>query len=739
MAWLPAVVAARQNPADAKAATETPATRGVTFPQDRSRLWLVPESSTTATKRQIPAALSSLEAAIRRQATGDFAGSLTLLGAADLDSTPLAGYALYYTGVAQLRLSRFEEARHTFAELRARQPAGYLAEASALGEADAAEGQGDLAGAIAIDEELLKGKLAKPDEALLHAAKMALAMGDRQKAATAFVRLYYEHPLSDLASVAATELEGLKDVAPPDAPARYTLELGRAERLFGSRRYAEARAAFEALRGQASGDDRELVDLRLGECDSYLRRHRAARDELQPYLDHASRRAEALFFYLTVTRELGDENEYVRLARRLVDTFPDSTWAEETLNSLGTHYILIQEDDQADAAFRELSTKFPTGAHAERAAWKTGWWAYKHGRFQETARIFDEAAHSFPHSDYRPAYLYWAARSHEQSKDYGLAVAGYEAIEADYLNSYYGRLATRRLEGLPDRPASLDPPSSATPVPLGDPPPTEEQIRLLLSLGLDDQAMDELVYAERMWGDSPLLQATMAWVYNKRGDLRRGITAMKRAYPSYLAAGGEKLPPEILKILFPLDYWDLIRRYAAPHKLDPYLLAALIAQESSFSADAVSSAKAVGLMQLMTSTGRRYARALRMRYRPSILTRAETNIRLGIAYFSELVKRFGGVHFALASYNAGEHRVALWMAERPGLERDEFIDDIPFPETQNYVKKVLGTAEDYRRVYGGGSIGPGEAKTRKARASATKTPPTKKAATTKKPGAARNK
>jgi soluble lytic murein transglycosylase len=75
-------------------------------------------------------------------------------------------------------------------------------------------------------------------------------------------------------------------------------------------------------------------------------------------------------------------------------------------------------------------------------------------------------------------------------------------------------------------------------------------------------------------------------------------------------------------------------------------------------------------------------------------------VRIGTAYFAELVKKFGGVHFALAGYNAGDHRVARWIAERPGVPREEFIDDIPFPETQNYVKRILGTVEDYRRLYG---------------------------------------
>ena len=65
---------------------------------------------------------------------------------------------------------------------------------------------------------------------------------------------------------------------------------------------------------------------------------------------------------------------------------------------------------------------------------------------------------------------------------------------------------------------------------------------------------------------------------------------------------------------------------------------------------------------------------------------------------------FGGHHYALASYNAGEHRVQRWNEEAPGLPQDEWIDNIPFPETQNYVKRILGTAEDYRRLYGDESI-----------------------------------
>jgi soluble lytic murein transglycosylase len=106
---------------------------------------------------------------------------------------------------------------------------------------------------------------------------------------------------------------------------------------------------------------------------------------------------------------------------------------------------------------------------------------------------------------------------------------------------------------------------------------------------------------------------------------------------------------------------------------------------------------------------------------------------MGTAYFSDLVKQFGGEHFALATYNAGPSRVSKWISERPGVERAEFIDDIPFPETQDYVKKILGQAEDYRRLYGPAammaSADNGDVKTAKNLESKQPPPSKKKAAT----------
>ena len=130
----------------------------------------------------------------------------------------------------------------------------------------------------------------------------------------------------------------------------------------------------------------------------------------------------------------------------------------------------------------------------------------------------------------------------------------------------------------------------------------------------------------------------------------------------------------------------------------------------------------MGLMQIIPPTGRRYAKQDRhANFSERSLENPEINARLGTQYFADLVKQFGGHHFALAGYNAGEHRVDRWNDEAPGLPQDEWIDNIPFPETQNYVKRILGTAEDYRRLYGDGARVP--------TVNRPPTAPTKKAAT----------
>ncbi len=92
---------------------------------------------------------------------------------------------------------------------------------------------------------------------------------------------------------------------------------------------------------------------------------------------------EANFHYVAATRGLNLKDEHRDLARAFVEKFPNSPFADEVLNNLASAFIIDDEDDEADAVFREILERYPAGRFAERAAWKAGWCAYRDGRFTD--------------------------------------------------------------------------------------------------------------------------------------------------------------------------------------------------------------------------------------------------------------------------------------------------------------------------------------------------------------------
>ena len=147
---------------------------------------------------------------------------------------------------------------------------------------------------------------------------------------------------------------------------------------------------------------------------------------------------------------------------------------------------------------------------------------------------------------------------------------------------------------------------------------------------------------------------------------------------------------------YPMKYRDHIVEYSKQNGLDPFLMMGLIHQESFYDPKAKSAVGALGLMQLMPSTGKELA--ARLGTSPN-LTDAKTNLRLGTAHFKMLVNLFGGnTELAVAAYNAGQGRVAQWRRTLPH-PMDEFLEAIPFRETRTYVKHVVMLASAYRRMY----------------------------------------
>jgi soluble lytic murein transglycosylase len=155
---------------------------------------------------------------------------------------------------------------------------------------------------------------------------------------------------------------------------------------------------------------------------------------------------------------------------------------------------------------------------------------------------------------------------------------------------------------------------------------------------------------------------------------------------------------ELHRFLYPPAYKETIEGLSGKYSIDPLLVLSIVREESRFDSDARSPAGALGLMQLMPHTAFQLDRRLRLGIdsSPDIL-HVRNNLHVGIYYLSHLVKEFGSYTYAIAAYNAGEEIVKKWLQRGIYKSSDEFIEDIPYSETRNYVKRVLNTFFEYKR------------------------------------------
>ncbi len=164
-------------------------------------------------------------------------------------------------------------------------------------------------------------------------------------------------------------------------------------------------------------------------------------------------------------------------------------------------------------------------------------------------------------------------------------------------------------------------------------------------------------------------------------------------------ARGNRRPEELrlYHLRFPLNHDAIIRRQAAAHRIDPAWVAAEIRAESIFDPQARSHANAMGLMQVLPTTGAAVARRIGLPWKgaPS-LYEPETNIALGTAYLRQMLDDYGNqTYFAIAGYNAGPAPLNRWKTQRPGMDPDFWIETISYKETRDYVARVLAFSVIY--------------------------------------------
>lgn len=282
---------------------------------------------------------------------------------------------------------------------------------------------------------------------------------------------------------------------------------------------------------------------------------------------------------------------------------------------------------------------------------------------------------------------YWLARALAESGRRSEAVPVYASLAAEA--SYFGFLAA----DASDRPYALCPLDvEPRPERLGELRRDRELARALElhAVGWRTEAVRAWRHATLHMDEADLEQALL--LANAQGWHDRAVLALGR---------DDKLRHYALR--FPVDSRELVVDAAGAQGLDPAFTFALIRAESAWQPDARSHANALGLMQLLPSTGRRVARELGIPWRgEGTLLEPALNIRLGTRYLANQLEQFGGSPWlASAAYNAGPAPVRRWLGERPDLPADAFIETIPYGETRDYVARVLAFSVIYDwRLYG---------------------------------------
>ena len=277
---------------------------------------------------------------------------------------------------------------------------------------------------------------------------------------------------------------------------------------------------------------------------------------------------------------------------------------------------------------------------------------------------------------------FWAAASRGSDRDElnTLAAAGFADV--------YGQWA-REDTGQPGPMTAVLFPAIK---PGGEPP----QVRRLFDAGLDVEALRlwRLIRSLRIAAPEEGIAASN--LNYQRGRANESIRWLRSAFPELGTVDMTAAPENAVRGYLPLRWYGALTAAAEEFGLDPWLLAAVARQESVFIEHARSSRGAVGVLQLVPGTARGHARALGLGRSPD-LTDPELNIRLGARELDRLLRRFGAVEPALAAYNAGETRVRGWWRRWP--DRRRFTEEVPVPETYNYIRRVVYLAEAYRLVY----------------------------------------
>ncbi|MFC6644384.1 transglycosylase SLT domain-containing protein [Granulicella cerasi] len=531
--------------------------------------------------------------------------------------------------------------------------------------------------------------------------------GNTAEAARLYRGIYLGDPIAPEAQTARTQLQAM------NVPLTAAESKQHADALYNAKQYTLAAQEYRALQkndASLSQADRDALEIYAAVCD--LRLKRLSHSDVS-HLPVTGDDSAALKLYLDseLARNDNDFAQHDIIVSQLEQQYPHSRWLEEALYSGGNMYLVKGDMANAESNYERLVDRFPRSTYAPSSHWHAAWLSYRLRRFSDAARLMDEQIQRYPAGSEVPGALYWRARLYEDVEhNLGQAENYYQALSASYINSYYAMLGRQRLAVIQSQAQSVPPPAALAGIhPVegyrltADLP--ENDVHLIKARLLANASLNEYIRPELQLGDpnNEWSAFAEAQIYQSFGENTRALQAMKRAKIPFFSLPVSNVPMEYWQIVFPRPYWSQLTADAQEQGVDPYLVAALIRQESEFNPGAVSHANAYGLMQLIPSTGKAIAKRRGMRhFQTSMLLDPSTNLALGVEDLHNSIAKYGGqVEYALASYNAGDTPIRRWINMGGYKDIPEWVESIPYTETREYVQAIIRNREMYRAIYSG--------------------------------------
>lgn len=634
------------------------------------------------------------------------------------ESSAIGDYASFYRAESEAANGAQSEALRDFGVISGKHPDSLKARDAKLRAAEIALALGDPDSAR---KELARMVEADDADAVFITAQTYDQTGKPEQAIKLYRRIYYELPATK-ASVKAEERLAALGASVKDNPGSSEQERSRADALFESKQYGEsARAYTDLIARFPEADKSDEIQLRLGKSFVNAKQPAQAVAPLSRVSDRNGEwKAEALFNQAEALRRSNRAGESSLIVDRLVNQYGKSRWAQDALYNLARDLDKQDRDLDAASRYRQLLSLYPKSQYAAEASYNLGWQAYKMKQYAESSRILQQhlANYRYPDTKFIGEAGFWAAKAEERLGNKARALALYDLVNERYRYGYHGYLAGMRAGKLRAadsslRPEQVKPGSDLDRIrrnvtyveKVEETADGSEANRLAKAadfevIGLGDLALKEMNAALEKSPASPKINLRIAQYYSRRGENFQATLVLRRAYPDIYSYQDEEVPREAWEIFFPLVAWGAIKQEAKRYGIDPYMAAGLIRQESVFNPNAISRVGARGLMQVMPATGQQISR----RQGGGAITAADLynpaiNIKLGMNYLSQMLGQFGRIEYAAAAYNAGPGRARAWIAERGGMDIEDWVEAIPFTETRGYVQGVLRYSANYRRLY----------------------------------------